>query len=666
MLLAKLLVWFAIQLSLTIKIFLLIIELSQDLTKKHEEIVTQLKQEIFRLEEFSESQQELSLKLEEEKSQVSEELKEMKYELESERKSHEVEVNILSRKLENAENDVTKLESDLKCMYDERRLLQGKYKAELTHAEKSALLKISALKSKLEQMSSVISDQSTQQAELLQLKENLVRQKEVLIQQSSDDIAKLEKTHLEQTQAIKSKHNAIVEELRKELKDFELRETELKDKLESREKELEAITNQVTGLSENETVYRGRISSLEANEVKYLSEVSQLKTDVAKLQKDNSHMKSVAVTYKNKISSLKAELQREAEFADISLQSTSRRSSTSSESSRHGEIITRMREQLEELQKVLEFKSTGNKRHQVGSTVPEIELIEKLLSNSKELDVEVQKMQQRISAERQSHLQVCTQKDEHLHSLQVEKETQNKSIRRLAADMSKDLTSHINSLQYDCSQSIQEYREKIDEALLRLESISKCLNDKEVGHASALNNLSSALEHSHNEISKYKEEISGMQQELQTSRINFGELNESHDQLTMLHRERGVQMDELRSMLEQFESDDVVKAIPNDVVSSRNVKVDADSGQVITEHDESQTRDEVLLQRDETIHALREEIERLKLTEGHIKLISEDANRTLFEKETEMKQTQKEVESLQSRTKELKLKLEQQAHEVRK
>lgn len=622
---------------------------------KHQEIVTQLKEEIFRLEEFSESQQEQALKIEEEKSQISDQLKKLKYELESERKSHEVEVNILSCKIENTERDVTKLESDLKVLNEEQRLLQQNYESKLSSAEKNAELKIFALQSEIQSISSNISEQSVLQSELLQIKKQLEREK----QKSSHALAKLEIKHLQETEAIKTKHNTLVEKLHEELSAFEEREKNLKQKLDSSSSELEVIASQLQSLHKKETAFKKQISAFQGSEAKYRTEVSQLKSDVTKLQGEISHMKSAAVAYKNKISSLKAELQRDSEL-DVLLQSSSRRSSSTSESSRYDEIITKMRIQLEELQKVLESKSGSNEHD--GERHPAAELINKLITNSSALNAEVLRMRQGISAERLSHLQVCSQKDEILHKLQAEKEKQSSLIKRLAVDISEDISSQMSTLQTNCGQSIFGCRVKLDEALLKLASIGKALKDRDHRHASALDTLFSDLDHSHNEISNYKEEINRLQLELEVSHQS---LDESQDQLTRLHSDKEAETDDLKLQLEQaLKQTKSPDSVPSDIVSSRNVKVDADSGQVIAEHEDSQTRDEVLLQKEETIHKLKDEIEQLKLSERHMKLMNEEANRKVAEKEWDVKQTQQAVNSLQRKSKELETKLDQQEHEV--
>ena len=611
------------------------------------------------MEEFSESQQEQALKLEEDKSQIIDSLKELRYELESERKSHEVEVNILTCKIENAENDVLKLEASLKQLQEERALLQRDYEAQLMSVEKAADLEKAALQ---EELGSNISEKTDLQSELLQMKEHLRHQK----QTSLDTIVKLESQHSQQSEALKSKHIAVLEALHKELNTVEQREKSVKDKLDRRNRELKSIMSQLQDLHERETAFKKQISAFEANEINYQCEVKELQNDVTKLQGEVSHLKSAAIAYKNKISSLKAELQNDPQLDSfLSLQSSSRRSSTSPESSRHSEIITKMKVQLGELQKVLESKSASVQEDGERQTAG-IELINSLITNSSALDADVQRMRRGFSAERLAHKQVCSQKDQALQNLQAEKERQSSLVKAIAMQVSQDITSNISALEENCGQSISECEVKLESALLKLASIGQSLKNRYSRHVSAVDSLLSDLDQSHSELSNFRDEISRLELELEKSCHNFEKLKESRDNLSKLHKEKDAEMDELKARLDQVLYREIaVDRVSGNVVSSRNVKVDEDSGQVIAEQDDDHTRDEALLEKDETIQALMNEIEQLKHADIQTKHINEEVNRRLLEREREMVETRQVMESLQIRTKELESKLEQQTHAVR-
>ena len=629
-------------------------EQSQDLNmqldqqkKEHDGIVAELKQEISRLEAFSESQQEEALKLEEEKSQVLIELRELKYELESERKSHEVEVNILSRKIDNAENDVAKLDNEMRQMAKEKRLFQERSKAELLEVEKKAESEIAAFETELLHSKVTISDQ---QAELLQMKDKLDNQKKEFLRKSSDALAKLESKHMEQTKAIKAQNRATLEKLHEEINAYRQKLKCFEDMLESKNDELETKASQLQAIKQKEAQYERKISALETTEVEYQNEVAKLQASVIKLQEEIVQRKATVAAYKHRISDLRAELQKDADDY-ISLPSSSRRSSTSSESSKHGEIITRMKDQLEELQKVLESKSAKNGSE---DEVTEMELINSLILSNSTLDGEIQKMRRGASAERLSHIQACAQKDDLLNKLRVESGKQTKAIAKIATDVSDNVTSKMTDLQNCCSQSLIDYSTKLNQAMLDLESIAKSLYAKDQKHTSALDTLFSRT---HAEISRCKSEISWLQQELEISHHNLDELSLSQEQL---QRSKDQEVSELQSKLEQALKREE-NMLPTNIGPSRNIKVDAGSGQVISEQDDNFTKDEELLRKEKIIDLLNTEIEQLRQS---ARILADDTNRKLCDKEKELKESKLEIEGTQKATKDLELKLEQQSHEV--
>jgi chromosome segregation ATPase len=522
--------------------------------KEHEEVVTQLKREIFRLEDFSESQQEQALKMEEEKAMAVQRLKELQYEIESERKSHEVEVNILSRKLDNAENDTARLDQDLKKMAKEQKLLQLNYEAKLSKAENE----VSALQSQLQHANATISNQSSLQSELSHMKERLETQKKEFIRKSSDALAKLEGKHMEQTKAVKSKHRTVVESLQNEIGASKQRERKLVNKLDRSSSELEKKENQVRELQISAEAARKKISVFETGQAQHISEMSALQNSITLLQAEISQMKSAEVAHDNKISSLKAQLQKDFEFSSL------------------------------------------------------------------------------------SDKQTISQKDEMLRIMKTEKEIRSRIISELITGISEGITGQIDTLQSSCRESLVKYRGQLDRALLDLTSITKTLTDKDTMHMSVLD--------------KYQAEIDHLQEKLKTSHHNLDELNESREQLqTMRDRE----IDELRSKLEQaLKSENLV---PSDTVSSRHITVDAGSGQVISGHHDTPTKQQEL---QEIIHTLNGEIEQLRQAEKLSMITTEETNQMLLEREEEIRQAKLEIECLHRKTHELELELEQKTLEV--
>ncbi len=602
--------------------------------KKHQEVVDQLKSQLFRLEEFSENQQDQVLKLEEENASIKRKWTDKHYSLESERKSHEVEVNILSRKLDNAENELAKLESDMKNTHESSLLLESKV-ADLKRHLFEKELEFSSLSVQLQTVTG-----------------DFQRQRKEITQKSLDDLSELEVKNAAQIKEIELNHDGQVKKLLREQSASECHEMLLKDKLEDSSNKREVLASELRNLSEKETACRGLIEALQAKELEYISEVSGLKNDISILQ---GRMKSVTAVYKSKLSSLKAEVRRENDLDDF--MSNSRRSSTSSDTSRHDDIITNMRSQLEELQKVHENKIAGDDPNEEMQSPPESKLIELLLFNNSALDLEVNKMRRGISAERLSHMQICSQKDEKLRSAMEERKEESEEIKKMGMMTFGNISCQLDALQRDCNQLMSKYQYQTDQASSRLAMVCASLKDRNSRQRSTVERLVSQLDQSHQEISIYKDKVNSLESELEISQYN---LSQSQVQLEIIQRAQGEELDKLNSKLEATERDSASMRLSGDAVSSRNnIKVDADSGQVIT--DDSLLKDEALIQKDDLIQSLKDELELLRDAE---RASSEEANRRLVEREYEIKKLEEEQEKLQRKTNELEFIMEQQKQAV--
>lgn len=253
------------------------------------------------------------------------------------------------------------------------------------------------------------------------------------------------------------------------------------------------------------------------------------------------------------------------------------------------------------------------------------------------------------SAEHLAHLQMCSQKDEEMRVLQAEKGELEQAIQKQVFDASSQLIGQMDTLRNKCGQSLLSSNIKMEEVLGNLAIITASHREKDLH----LECLQSDLKQSLEAIQNYKDEITRLKMELEVLHCNLDELSQSRDQLS---RAKDAEMDELRSKLDQATARNSV------VTTLRNVKVDADSGQVIPDQDE---RNEELLKKNETIHSLQDELQLLKDAEINMRTVNEEANRTLTEKEREMKQMKMDMEALQKRANENKIKFEQQVYEVK-
>ena len=618
----------------------------QNEKRKNAEIVAELKKEIFRLEEFAENQQEHALTLEEEKSQIADELKELRYEIESERRSHEVEVNILSRKIDNAENCAKKLESSLEQLNMDYMQCKQDCEMKISNAEKKAELEKSSLNSELQYLSS---DRSALQSELVQMKQQSKIQKQYMIQKSSEAMSKLESKYSQQTNALKLKHDTAMQKLNMEIDALRQREESLQRRLDCCTKELEEHTGQ---LHTRESAFQQQISVYEASEIQYQNEISHLSDKVSRLQGEVLQMMTAATMYRDQISSLKEKLQEDSEL-EISWATPLNSRSLSSSPESSTEIITKMKVQLGELQKVLESKSSlgAEERNEVASD------INKILASTASLEAEVQRMRQKISLERLSHQELCSQKDCALQILRTEKNKESKLIKTLAQRVSKDVSSDLTALQSHFTRSFTQYEVKLDELAIKLANIHRYTKERDNKNARELDKILSELDQSHKEVLSFKHEIQRLQAELEKSHHRMDQLTESQHFLEELNQAKDAEVHDLKSQLDQFiRRDSRADQHSTDKLSSHTIKVDADSGQVISEQDES-------LVRGEHEEVLRGEIKQLQQALTHSQLKIEDMNQRIIEKDGENNQV---INSLCERVSELETKLEQETCKVRK
>ena len=244
--------------------------------KRSNGIIRKLKAEIFRLEEQNESQQDQLLNMEEKNSHLSAEITEAHYMVESERKSHEVEVNILTRKIDNAEQAVAELESESESLKEEHR-------NSIALLRKSSVAEVQDLRGQLAEVRAGYARESEQQAtEMQHLKELLQRGKNELLK-SSENYMELGEKHSEEMEAVRYKLRVTVEELHKQLNVKEKQVEELQVKLKAKEKEQESLSSTLDILHDKEEGYKSQMAVYEENECEYKTSVTRLEGEISQL-----------------------------------------------------------------------------------------------------------------------------------------------------------------------------------------------------------------------------------------------------------------------------------------------------------------------------------------------------------------------------------------------
>lgn len=499
-----------------------------------------VKKEIFQHKEVSESQQDQQLDLEEKAAQVMAKLTEKK------RESHDVELNILSPQVENAEITDIRLEDDLEPMMKEIEELLNKFRR-------------------------------------------------------------------------------TVQKLNEQLSASEKNADDLKETLAARTREQESLSSKLDVLYMRDTEYKDQIAAFEVN-------IVRLETDAIKLKEEMSRVKSTS-----RALALTAEFDKDVDF-NAAAQSQSGLPSISSESFRHRDIICKLQCQLEKLHKVLNSKGASVDQDLEGRLI--MDLIQEFLANSSTLDTELEKNKSARSVEFSSHKHASSKKSEELPNLLAEMKKQSEAVQTV--QNKTECTSSVISSKQDILQNklditFNTCESKMVEASKKLSLISS-IRGNSLQHQMAVKSLLFDLDQSQHEINTLQKEIDKINSEVESSP---DKLNKSQNRLTKHNVAEGEEVEEHKSKLEPATHRvDIPVAAAS--VSYRNIYVDA---QVIEEED-PQTRDSLLLEKDETIYSLRRELESLKYTESQARILGEEVKQTLLEKEREVTEIRDETKML--------------------
>ena len=567
----------------------------------------------------------------------------MQYLAMSRRESHEVELSIPSDNVENTENSAIRLEYNLEpVMRDDKRLEDHKENVTSVEKVQAELLK---LKTKLMEITDSMSDQnSVHSPKMVQQKELLEKERQSIAQKLSGSAVEFEMKQAEEVDEIRYKFKTTVETLHEQLSASEKIADDFKEILVDRIREQKFLSSNLD-MYTRKTQYKDQITAFKVS-------IDKLENDAAKHKQEMSQMK---FTYERKILKLSAELNNGVDLSDVAtLQSPNRRLSTSSEITSHGDIISKMQSQLEKLHKVLDAKASSVVHEDLEVCL--LNLINEILANVSTLNSELEKIKSTGSIEYISYKQACSKKDEELHNLRAEIKKHREAMQNKTEYVSSAFTGGIDTLQGRLNETLNTWERKIDEASKKIVILIASLRDNDLQHANAAKSLLFDLHQSQHDINTLKKEINKSHSELLIYHAKVDKLNKSQDLLTKLKMVTDDEVNELKSELElAHQRGDMALAAS---VSSQNIKVDADSGQVIAEQEDTQIKDSLLLKKEEIISSLRAELESLKCTERHARSLEKEANKKLLENEREILEIKEETKMLQSQVEKIESKLQ--------
>ena len=480
--------------------------------------------------------------------------------------------------------DVTRLKTSLEQMQEEyaqcRELnehLQKQvemFQATVGASKQEAEEEISKLRSQLITAHDEISEQSTlYEDEILQLKEDSERKLQSLREKAERRLAEVQEACQRQIQRYKVQTDIV----QQELKSSEMQQRHLQEKLVEVEQEYENFLAEINQLRESEGSSQLLIADYQTKEEQYLAELAQCRVDMERYQTELNFLRADTRNIQDELSSnsgteeaqvwaapideeivtvdvtdgLEAtpDLEATSDFDVTADLETSRHSSSYySEVSSREDIVDQMKSQLEELQKLLVLQ--GGRGGEDGVET-ELSLVQELLGNNSVLQSRIHKMQQKAESERSKHADSLHSKERTIKTLRSKMEMEMRAAKTLVAAASSKLLSDLDTLHNRSNKSITSCDSRVETAASKLSDITATLRDREQRHTGALDGLISELDESRSAVDSYRYEV-----DLLKSRLDKSEedLNLSHGEMAELQRGREAEMQNLRDQLRRVES----------------------------------------------------------------------------------------------------------------
>ena len=636
--------------------------------ESHEQDITNLKQQLSQAEETSYTQLDQSLRLEEEKAQAQQTVASLELELMSERSGHEAEVNILMQKLDNAEQKIARLErkeqqnvmelrEELEHTRDEverykqqteklrNQLAEAQEKLKSTEEQQNVkeeqvlqaepAVELSPLMEELESLQRKLTES---QAEVKQLRasnsehlaqtEKLLTELEERSKQADEKMAAKMGQFQEEMESSRLEYEARLGNVSTELRESHCREVDLKSRLSQVQAECENSLSQVKEVSEREANHLKCIQQLEESESSHRQEITNLQADINKYQEELAQLHTAQEM--NTVSDISAQPphresprrgEDEPDFIPAPVYDPTKLSYTSTQDP-HERIIGQMKGQLDALQRILQAKSGKREGDR------DITLVQELIASNAALEKELLQIKKTFDEEQQKLCEMLSDKDKTLTELQLKALDERAALRSTALSTTQKIVSFISTFKGTSDESLSDYQVRVEEAATKLAYIRQLLVERNSKHVNTLDRMMSDLRNSREESDVYKQEIERLKQELDTSQR------------------------ESSSRQPQAEADQ---------------RVDAESGQILHSAVEPETPDSresvLLVQREEEIHNLKDELEKIRRLERQARSRSEQAECQLNNKERQIAERDEALSSQLKRIEELEAQLQEPVHE---
>lgn len=315
--------------------------------------------------------------------------------------------------------------------------------------------------------------------EINQLKEESLCAARKREESAETRLAEVRDEFQKQMQSARQLSDLQLESARQELKACEHNMKALQAKVDDTESQYETALLQLSGFRKQEHSYRQQIAELRTTEERCKCEIDQLRIDLQHQKEELEAVRESERKCKQYIAHLTEEFEGLKQTPGLSTprsptSPSHRRLSQHSDQSVHEEVISQMKTQLEDLQKILISQSKGG----VEAGDEELSLIQELLFNNSRLQSELRRERE----DRELYGSDAQSFDFTSLKVRSPEHGDRKVVQSVASSLVKNLSSLIDSLQTRCNTSFNGYSHRITELATLIAALAQCLHEKNSHH----------------------------------------------------------------------------------------------------------------------------------------------------------------------------------------
>lgn len=463
-----------------------------------------------------------------------------------------------------------------------------------------------------------------------------------------------------------------VQSAQQELKASHLTIMQLKNKMESAEKQCESLLHDVSQHKEAATMQASQISQLQEIKMELEKELQRYKDARESQPMQQAHTKHGMHNEELQSPLKKSQSRQEALDKELAMEEidypletlpltspmmSPSRHSYQSDRSYHEEIVSQMKSQLEDLQMCLVHQGSSPRK------ANEVTLVQELLQTNSTLQANLEREQR----ERERELSVLETKNSEIQALRKKVDEHHSELLIFQTSVMDKCKQMLKSLQQRSDASIHNSSSKVEAAKVVVTQLIKTLHTRDVRHRSALDTLIEEVEQSRITQESYRQEVEELHSTLDSSQEK---LDHSQQELQHTLHIKESEIGELRKMLDkahvnyrllqsQKENLQREKQKVQGYNTSLDVGLQVKKGKDKETHEGEREKQEAELQQKEMeMEGLREEVKRAEQHRSETQSLMDAIQLTMQSKEKEMGVMEEQIRNKEHEVKELQHKLQ--------